>query len=115
MESENSKNELDYIRRYEAAGFTDQYRLVENELENVESKTRYTPQDVTLVNEHRYEGMSNPSDLSLLYIIETSDGSKGTILASYGADADNAIHNFMKNIPEENVKDDFMLPPDGKA
>ncbi|WP_051209754.1 hypothetical protein [Gelidibacter mesophilus] len=114
MTTQNSKNELDYIRRYEAAGFTDQYRVVDDQLENLKSKQRYQPQDVFILKEHRYEGMSNPSDMSLLYILETSDGSRGTILANYGANADNAIHSFMNLIPEENVKDDFMLPPDAK-
>ncbi|MBA6151423.1 hypothetical protein [Gelidibacter maritimus] len=111
---ENSKNELDYIRRYEAAGFTDQFQIVDDQLQNIKSKNKYNPQDVTILKEHRYEGMTNPSDMSLLYVIETTDGSKGTLLASYGANADNSIHNFMNLIPEDNVRDDFMLPPDHK-
>ena len=114
MDHESASHELDYIRRYEAIGFTDQFRMVEDQLENLQSKNRYFPKDVTIVKEHRYEGMSNPSDMSLLYVIKTKDGSQGTILASYGANADNAIHEFMNMIPEENVKDDVMLPPDAK-
>ncbi|TDU33736.1 hypothetical protein BXY82_3033 [Gelidibacter sediminis] len=114
MHDDYSKNEIDYIRRYEAAGFTDQYRIIEDELENVDSKKRYAPQDVTILKEHRYEGISNPSDMSLLYVIQTNDGSKGTMLASYGSDGNNSIHEFMNAIPESNVKDDFMLPPDAK-
>ncbi len=112
MDNEFAKHELNYIRRYEALGFTDQYRIVEDQLENLDTKNRYHPKDVSILKEHRYEGMSNPSDTSLLYVIETVDGSKGTILANYGANADNAIHEFMNMIPEENIKDDPMLPND---
>lgn len=114
MDNEYAKHELDYIRRYEAIGFKDQYRIVEGQLENLNSKKRYAPQEVTIMKEHRYEGMSNPSDMSLLYVVKTNDGSQGTMLASYGANADNSIHEFMNLIPEENIKDEVMLPPDAQ-
>ncbi|RXJ44346.1 hypothetical protein [Gelidibacter gilvus] len=114
MDNEYAKHELDYIKRYEAMGYTDQYRIVEDLLENLNSKKRYAPEEVLLMKEHRYEGMSNPSDMSLLYVIKTKDGSQGTMLASYGANADNSIHEFMNSIPEENVSDEEMIPPDAQ-
>ena len=114
MQNEFAKNEIDYIRRYEAVGFKDQYRIVDDTLENVNTNKRYAPEEVMILREHRYEGMSNPSDMSILYVLETMDGSKGTILASYGATSDNVVNNFMKAIPEENVTNDYMLPPDKK-
>ena len=113
MDNEYAKNELDYIRRYEAVGFTDQYRIVEDQLENLSTKKRYTPNEVMILREHRYEGMSNPGDMSILYVIETLDGSKGTLLASYGAIADDAINIFMNEVPEANITNDFILPPVG--
>ena len=112
MDNEFASHELNYIRRYEALGFTDQFRIIENELENLQSKKRHAPKDVIIVKEHRYEGMSNPSDMSILYVIKTNDGAKGTVLASYGANADTAVNEFMNMVPEENQKDDIMFPPD---
>lgn len=114
MSKEFAKNELNYIRRYEAVGFKDQYRIVDGELESLSSKKRYAPAEVMILREHRYEGMSNPSDMSILYVVETLDGSKGTLLASYGAIEDNLINEFMKDIPEANVSNDYMLPPTGE-
>lgn len=111
-DNQYAKHELNDIRRYEAMGYTDQYRMDGEQLENLNSKNRYFPKDVILMREQRYEGMSNPSDMSLLYVIQTTDGSKGTILASYGAEADNSIHEFMKMVPEDNIKNNLMLPPD---
>lgn len=115
MSNEFDKHELNYISRYEAIGYADQYRMVGDELENVETKKRYTPQDIFIMKEHRYEGVSDPSDMSLLYVIKTADGSKGTVLASYGANGNDSIHEFMNTVPEEQIKDDLMLPPDGKS
>lgn len=114
MSKEFAKHELEYIRRYEAVGFKDQYRIVDDALENLNSKKRYAPNEVMILREHRYEGMSNPSDMSILYVVETLDGSKGTLLASYGANADNLINEFMNTIPATNVTNDYMLPPDAK-
>ena len=114
MDNEFAKNELNYIRDYEALGFTDQYRVIDNQLENLETKKRYPPEEVILLKEHRYEGISDPSDLSLLYVIQTKDGSKGTILANYGANADNSIHEFMNLIPKHNINPDNMVPPDAE-
>ncbi|MBM1106836.1 hypothetical protein JQC67_11850 [Aurantibacter crassamenti] len=112
MENEFAKHETDYIHRYEAIGYTSQYRVVDNRLEEFTTKKAYTPEEVTILKEHRYEGMSNPSDMSLLYVIETTDGGKGTILSSYGAKADTCVHEFMTSIPEKNIKDENVLPPD---
>lgn len=112
MDNEYAKHEIRDIRRYEALGYTDQYQMVGDQLENLESKKRYSPQDVMLLKEQRYEGMSNPDDMSLLYVIRTMDGSKGTILASYGATGENAVHEFMNLIPEENTREELMFPPE---
>jgi len=109
---EYAKNEMDYIRRYEAAGFDCQYRMVEGQIENLESKKRYSPSEITIFKEHRYEGMSDPSDMSILYVIESKDGCKGTVLASFGADGNDSINSFMNEVPDSNIKDDFMIPPD---
>ena len=103
---------MDYIRKCQAIGYTDQYRIQDEKLINVNSKKKYEPEDILILKEHRYEGMSNPSDTSLLYVIETSDGSKGSILANYGANADNSIHEFMNSIPKMNISDKNMLPRD---
>ncbi len=114
MENEFAKNELDYLKHYEAEGFTDQYRIVNDRLENLKTKATYSPDDITILKEHRYEGMSNPSDMSLLYVIETTDGSRGTILASFGANGNTSVHSFMNDVPKGNISKDSMVPPDSK-
>lgn len=113
MEKEFAKHEIDYIRQYQKIGYTDSYRLSENRLISLESKNNYLPRDITIVKEHRYEGMSNPSDMSILYVLETSDGNKGTLLEAYGPNADIDLYEFLRAIPVENIKDENVLPPDG--
>ena len=112
MEDEFAKHETDYIQLYENMGYTDSYRLVNGHLKSLKTKNEYLPKEVTIIKEHRYEGMSNPSDMSLLYVLKTSDNNKGTLLASYGPKANLELHEFMMAIPRENKKSENVLPPD---
>ena len=103
MDNTSNKNELDFIRQYEKRGFTHSFRVSKGALIDNETKSTFTPKQIHIVAEHRYEGMSNPDDMSILYVLKTSDGSKGTFLASYGAKANTEDTLFFKDIPEENV------------
>ncbi len=114
MNNEYAKHETDYIKSYEKLGYTDSYRFIKGELRSTKSDKAYAAKDITIVKEHRYEGMSNPSDMSLLYVMETNDGGKGTLLTGYGPSADAELYEFLETIPEQNIKDKDLLPEDAK-
>ncbi|ALJ03691.1 hypothetical protein APS56_00355 [Pseudalgibacter alginicilyticus] len=103
MENEFAKHEKDFIKIYQEKGFTANFHAKNGKLINSETKEDYAPHDIFIVAEHRYEGMSDPSDLSILYIIKTSHGEKGTFLLGYGPSADLEVAEFFKKIPESNV------------
>jgi hypothetical protein len=103
MESEFAKNEKDYIKIYQKKGFEANFHMENEMLINSASKKAYRPEDVYIVAEHRYEGMSDPSDMSILYVIETNENEKGTFLAAYGPTADTESAEFFNNIPKTNV------------
>ena len=84
MENENAKHEKDYIKAYQEKGYTANFRFEEGKLIASDSKTSYSPDDVHIVADHRYEGMSNPSDMSILYVLETNDGKKEPIYWDMG-------------------------------
>ena len=60
-----------------------------------EDKKTYGPEEVKIVNFYRFEGESDPDDMSILYALECSDGTKGTISNSYGPMADADIDAFI--------------------
>jgi hypothetical protein len=103
MENEYAKHELDYMKLYREKGYDANFRFENDKLINSDSKHTYNPQAIYIVAEHRYEGMSNPSDMSILYVIETDKGEKGTILLAYGPNADMEAADFFKEIPEANI------------
>lgn len=99
---EYAKNEREYIEKYKAQGYSDSYRVQQDVLINLDSKKEYNANDITVVAEHRFEGMSNPSDMSILYVIEANNETKGTVLANYSPSSDTSVLEFFNSIPEEN-------------
>lgn len=106
MKNPFDKHEIDYIKIYQEKGFITNFYFEEDKLIDTETKNQYLPTNIFIVAEHRYEGMSNPSDLSILYIIKTNDGKKGTLLIGYGPTSDLELGEFFKKIPKANVSDD---------
>lgn len=66
-------------------GYVVDFNLTENQLESRSLKQKWSPEELTVVKFYRFEGESNPSDNSILYLIETKDGKKGMLVDSYGA------------------------------
>ena len=87
------------LERLEQKGYTDQFKVEKGKLISLkDSKKKYKAKDVSAANFFRFEGISNPDDMSVLYAIETSDGDKGTLVDAYGLYADEATGEFMKEV-----------------
>lgn len=96
------KHEIDYIKAYQKKGYKGSYRINNGKLADVNTSKEFAPEEIKVVAEHRFEGMSNPDDMSILFVIETPDGGKGTVLTSFGANAGN-MALFFSEIPKENI------------
>lgn len=86
------------LRNLEAQGFTNHYRVEKSKLYDISNDKKYKAKDVKAVNFYRFEGISDPEDMSILYAIETSDGCKGTLVDSYGLYADDDTSAFMQEV-----------------
>jgi len=47
---------------------------------------------------HRFEGMSNPDDNSIVFAISSDDGIKGTLVDAYGIYADSLTESMIKKL-----------------
>ena len=103
MKNQFDKHEIDYIKIYQNKGYTANFYFENDKFLNAETKTEYQPTDIFIVAEHRYEGMSNPSDMSILYVIETTSGEKGTVLMGYGPSSNLELSEFFSKIPKGNI------------
>jgi len=83
-------------------GYDEDYKVTERGLESLHKGKVYKPEQVQIVNFFRFEGMSDPDDNAILYVIETEDGGKGTIIVGYGIYMEPKISGFMKEV--ENIQ-----------
>ena len=109
---EYAKHESDFIKKYQNKGYTASYQVVDNKLVDLETKETFNSESVNVVAEHRYEGMSNPSDMSILYVIETPSKSRGTFLTGFGPTANLEDAEFFKSIPDANFSTDSNILKD---
>ena len=85
-------------------GYTEDFKAGERGLLSLQHERIYQPGDVHVVNFFRFEGASDPADNSILYVIETTDGLKGTLVDAYGPYADAKVNSFMEEVADISKK-----------
>ena len=84
-----------------ADGYVESFTILDGALVAQSSREKgYGPEDVHIHNFYRFEGESNPDDTAILYDIETSDGTRGTLVDAYGLYADAAINAFILQVED---------------
>jgi hypothetical protein len=91
-------NEENLMTNLEKHGYTEQFRVQHNKLESITTGKTYACEDVKAANFYRFEGITDPDDMSILYAIETVDGAKGTLMDAYGRYSDEETGEFMKQV-----------------
>ena len=94
-----------------STGFTDDFKAIDEGLKSLRTNKVYAPEEVKIVNFYRFEGASDPDDMSILYAIETNDGLKGTLVDAYGPYASPEVNQFILAVENINKK---MVSPDRK-
>ncbi len=64
----------------------------------------YTPGQLKIIKTYRFEGASDPSDSSIVYVIEADNGLIGYSMDAYGAYSDHdddGYDDFIRKIPME--------------
>ncbi|RYD58446.1 MAG: hypothetical protein EOP56_04315 [Sphingobacteriales bacterium] len=79
-------------------GYTDSFKVTRQGLYSPSKDRHYAPEDITVVNFYRFEGESDPGDEMIMYVIETTDGLKGTLIDAYGPYADEHVNKFMGQV-----------------
>jgi hypothetical protein len=73
----------------------------------------YQPEDMTIVKTYRFEGESDPSDMSILYLIKANDGVIGYSLDAYGVysnhDDEEGYDNFIRKIPVKDNEEQLLF------
>ena len=79
-------------------GFTEQFTLRDGRLRAVVNGTTFTADQVSISEYHRFEGVSDPDDMAILYAIETGSGLRGTLADAFGVYSDPLVSAFMEDV-----------------
>lgn len=80
------------------SGFTSDFMFRNNQLFCRNSNKYYNQQDCLLVEYCRHEGLNDPDDASILFLIQCTDNNKGCLTSAYGVDADAELMDFVKSL-----------------
>lgn len=84
-------------------GFREHFTVVDGRLRAVQSGKVFPADQVTIAEYHRFEGVSDPDDMAILYGLETRSGLRGTLTDAFGVYADPVVGAFMKDVPVRGV------------
>ena len=79
-------------------GFTEHFKLRNGRLCALDAARAFGAADVAIKAYYRFEGVSDPDDMSILYAIETRTGLRGTLADAYGVYADPSVGDFVEDV-----------------
>ena len=98
----NQSDQLPYLKslshcldKIKTGGYTESFEAVNNGLCSLQTRRVYKPGEIKVINSFRFEGVSDPTENAVMYIIETCDGLKGTLVRPYAFYVDPSIDAFM--------------------
>ena len=89
---------LDAVKGLKERGYVHEFKVRDDGMECLETGGKYQPDDMKIVEYHRFEGMSNPSDMSAVFAIECKDGLRGLVVSSYGIYGDIKLIDFLDKV-----------------
>jgi hypothetical protein len=94
----NSKSLMEDIALAETKGYIEDFIFKEGRLFGRTNKKAYASEDCILFKHFVQEAWSNPSDQSIIFLIECTDGTKGSLSSAYGIYADSKLIDFCMSL-----------------
>lgn len=94
------------IENLEGKGYGNEISIVKSGAQFGGSGTAYTAQEIKIVKVYRFEGESDPADMSIVYAMQSHDGNKGYMINAYGSYSgqDNEYYDdFIRAVPVEEL------------
>lgn len=83
------------VNQLKERGFDKNFEL-KSDKKLVTDQKSYTPKEIEVKEFHRFEGTTNPADMSIIYALEASDGAQGIIIDSYASEGSEALSTFLQ-------------------
>jgi len=86
-------------------GYTNDFNLHPEWIECPPLNLRFGPTDFHVDEVHRFEGLNDPDDSSILFAIQSTAGVKGLLVDAYGAYADSLSSEMAKRLTIDSKTD----------
>ncbi len=80
-------------------GFTEDFRAVDGKLRAIGTGAAVAPEELVIREYHRFEGISDPDDMAIVYGVEARNGLRGTVVDAFGVYSDPALSALMARVP----------------
>ncbi len=80
-------------------GFTARFQVFDGGLRAAGGEETMRPKDLVVREYYRFEGISDPDDMAILYAIESTSGVRGTLADAFGVYSDPVTSAVMQDIP----------------
>jgi hypothetical protein len=87
------------IERLVSRGFTAHFGVVGDRLRAFDSGKTFGADQLTIREFQRFEGVSDPDDMAIVYAIESSDGTRGSLVDAFGAYSNPSVSAFLHDVP----------------
>lgn len=94
------------IEFVEKLGYEHEFVPVEAGLKDLVSGKVYRPEQLIIRDVYRFEGYTDPDDLSVLYVLEAEDGMRGWVSDAYGPYASPVLAGHLEQMKYEPVAED---------
>lgn len=91
---------LSCLAKAKKDGYDTDFKVTKAGLSSTDNQNLYSPDKIKVNNFYRFEGASDPSENAILYLLETSDGTKGILTDAYGTYANPLITAYMDQVTE---------------
>jgi hypothetical protein len=79
-------------------GYKEDFNLQATCIECPSLQLQWHPENFTVDEFYRFEGMSNPDDNSIVFAISSADGMKGVLVDAYGMYADSLTDDMVRKL-----------------
>ncbi len=89
-------------------GFKEDFEMTKAGFTAKNSGKILKPDNIKIIKTYRFEGDSNPDDMSIVYAMETNSGVKGILIDAYGTYAGNETEKLSEFLKQVETREDEM-------
>ncbi|PUZ19384.1 hypothetical protein GA0116948_1071 [Chitinophaga costaii] len=94
------------LEKLREKGLDDEFKMSDHgRMQSPKTGKIYNPEDLIIIKTYRFEGESDPSDSSVVYVMEDGEGKKGYVLDAFGAYSNHEGDGFDEFLRKIRVED----------